>query len=240
MPHARAGARSAAAALLVAGALTGCAAGRLAADAPAGLTLAGTWKLDHAASDDPQRLLARLRATAHSRMARRPAAPPAAARSGTRGGGAGRTATEEELPEEPAPPGASGGPRPDPLRYSPMAHVLLACLARGDFLTVKQGPGELVLDYGGSRRSFTPGTHSVVSAEGGVADQTSGWTGRDYLIRVRGQSGPDVTERYGLSPDGKRLIEKLHIAGGELPAIDIMRVYEPTTESAPRPVPTSD
>jgi len=121
-----------------------------------------------------------------------------------------------------------------------MAHVLLARLARGDFLTVRQAPTEFVLDYGGSKRSFTPGARSVVSSEGGVADQTSGWHGREYLIRIRGQSGPDVIERYGLSADGKRLIERLHIANGELPAIDLTRVYEPTTETAPHQLPSTD
>jgi hypothetical protein len=240
--HARpAAAAAAAAGWLAAGLLSGCGAGRLAEDAPAGVALAGAWKLDHAASDDPQKLLARLREEARSRIARRANAPPPTMRSGTRGGGASRTPPEEAPPEEPAADaGRPGAPRPDPLRYSPMAHVLLERLARGDFLTVKQGPGEFVLDYGTSQRNFTPGARSVVSSEGGVGEQTSGWAGREYLIRVRGQSGPDVTERYGLSADGKHLVEKLHIAAAELSAIDLTRVYEPTAGTAPRPLPTSD
>ena len=121
-----------------------------------------------------------------------------------------------------------------------MAHVLLMSLARGDFLTVRQGPGQFVLDYGASQRSFIPGARSVVSAESGVADQTSGWEGREYVIDVRGQLGPDVTERYGLSADGKRLVAKLHIATEELSAVDLTRVYDPTNETAPRPLPTND
>jgi len=113
-------------------------------------------------------------------------------------------------------------------------------VARGDFLSVRQGPGEFVLDYGGSRRTFTPGQHSVVSAEGGVGDQTSGWKGRNYVIEVRAQNGPLVTEEYGLSPDGKELLAKLHIGSGELPAVSLTRVYRPTDESAPHQLPIND
>src|SRR5438046_6523817 len=51
--------------------LLGCAGSRLAPDPPAGLSLAGAWKLDRAASDDPQRVLARMRAEALRRMAQR-------------------------------------------------------------------------------------------------------------------------------------------------------------------------
>src|SRR5207237_4047025 len=76
-----------------------------------------------------------------------------------------------------------------------MARALLASIGRGDFLTVRQSSGELVLDYGNSQRRFTPGAHSVVSAESGVADQSCGWKGREYVIEVRAQAGPDVTER---------------------------------------------
>jgi hypothetical protein len=121
-----------------------------------------------------------------------------------------------------------------------MAHVLLTSVARGDLLTVRQGPGQFALDYGTSQRSFTPGAHSVVSAESGVADQTSGWKGREYVINVRGQLGPDVTERYGLSADGRHLVAKLHIATEELSAVDLTRVYDPTNEAAPRQLPTND
>jgi hypothetical protein len=227
---------------LAAALLAACATQQFADDAPPGFTLAGAWKLDRTASDDPQRLLAQLRAEALRRIGRRQSAPPPETRGSARGSGARAAPPEDEALDEP-PAAAPTGPaaaRPDPLRRSPMVHVLLAHLARGDFLTVRQAPGQLVLDYGTSKRSFTPGAHSVVSAEGGVADQTSGWHGREYLIRIRGQSGPDVTERYSLSGDGKRLIGKLHIGSGELPAIDLTRIYEPTTETAPHQLPTSD
>jgi hypothetical protein len=119
-------------------------------------------------------------------------------------------------------------------------HVLMANISRGDFLTVRQTLEQIVLDYGSSVRAFTPGGHSVVSAESGVADQTSGWKGKVYLIEIRPQLGPEVIEQYGLSQDGKHLVVKLHLGGGELPRVDLTRVYDPTTEVAPRALPTND
>jgi hypothetical protein len=231
--------RAAAAVLVCAlAALAGCAT-RLGAEPPAGVSLAGNWKLDPAASDDPQKLLAQMRAEAIKIINRRQnAPPPPAPRPGQRGG-AGSQVQEQEEDAVLAQPGP-GEHRPDPLLRSPMAHVILTSLARGDFLSVRQSAGEMVLDYGTSQRSFTPGAHSVVSAEGGVGDQTSGWKGREYVIQIKAQLGPDVTERYGLSADGRQLVEMLHIGSGELPAVDLKRVYIPTNETAPRQLPSND
>ena len=223
--------------------LCGCMGPRVEEAAPPGVNLAGTWKLDHAASDDPQKILDQMREEALKIMSH----PPQPVMSipthpGRQGQGQGQAAAQnpdsdrEAVLAQPATP----GPHFDPLKYSPMAHIIRNSVARGDFLTVRQGPGEFVLDYGGSRRTFTPGQHSVVSAEGGVGDQTSGWKGREYVIQVKGQQAPAVTEEYGLSPDGQQLVEKLHISSGELPAVTMTRVYRPTNESAPRQLPTSD
>jgi hypothetical protein len=233
-------------ALLCAAALAGCAGTRLSADAPPDLSLAGAWKLDRAASDDPQKVLERMRAEAFRRMARRAVASTPG--PGARGAGT-RTAQRpddapfpaDSAPADPAPVSAGSVARPDPLTRSPMAQLLRASIARGDFLTVRQAPGEFVLDYGNSQRRFTPGAQSVVSAQDGVADQRSGWKGREYVVELRGQSGPDVTERYALSADGRRLVEKLHIGAEELSAVDLTRVYVPAGETTPtRQTPTSD
>jgi hypothetical protein len=239
MPIVRAGGLLVCAA--AAGAVAGCTGAALAPEPAAGVSLAGAWKLDHAASDDPQKVLEQMRAQALRIMGRRPTVsaprPGAPGARGTTGGAQG----QEPLEADPAPPQAGpGAHRPDPLLRSPMARVIMASVARGDFLTVRQAPNELVLDYGHSQRSFTPGGRSVVSVEGGVADQTSGWKGREYMIHIKAQLGPDVTERYGLSADGRQLVEKLHIASGELPAVSLTRVYNPTSAGGPRQPPTND
>ena len=123
-----------------------------------------------------------------------------------------------------------------------MAHTIAAVVARGDYLTVRQSSDAFVLDYGTVQRSYTPGGKSVVSAEMGVADQTSGWDGQEYRINTKAQVGSNIVETYALSGDGAHLINKVHIGAGELPAVDLTRVYDRTTETAPRapPSPTSD
>lgn len=216
--------------------LCGCVASRFSADAPGGVSLAGSWKLDHAASDDPQKVLTKMREQATKIIARQQAEVAA------------RTGTIPPDPDGPPPEGAApsgptnnGGPRRgDPLRRSPMAGMIRAMIDRGDFLTVRQSANEFVLDYGTSRRSFTSGGHSVVSAEGGVGDQNCGWQGKAYVIRVKPQMGPEVTESYALSPDGVHLLESFSIASGELPSVTLRRVYDPTTETAPRQLPNTD
>ena len=215
MATVRAGALLACAAAV---ALCGCVGSTFSPDMPEGVSLAGSWKLNHAASDDPQKVLAKMREQATKLIRRQQA--EVAARTGTAAAGCHgrRTRAREQVRRPPAGQGQGGPRRGDPLRRSPMASVIRAMLERGDFLTVHQSPSEFVLDYGTSRRSFTPGLHSVVSAEGGVGDQNAGWHHKSFVIRVKPQNGPEVTETYALSADGKQLIETFAIASAELPA----------------------
>jgi hypothetical protein len=225
--------------LLLVASLAGC-GGHLAEAPTPGASLAGAWKLNPTTSDDPQKVIDRMRAQAAQRLARheQSAPPPQAAtrHHGGAGGAGSPTDTQDSAQQEPVDPGH----HLDPLRNSQMMRVLAAALARGDFLTVRISAGEVVFDYGTSVRSFTPGGHSVVSAEGGVADQTSGWSGRDYVIHLKAQMGPDVAENYSMSADGKHLIETLRIGPAELPVVNLTRVYDPTSETAPRNLPTND
>jgi hypothetical protein len=205
--------------------LGSCAGTRLSTSAPAGVSLAGTWRLDAAASDDPQPILNHMRAQALKIINRSIAQAQARVDAGS--------APPETVVD-------AAALRHDPLRRSTAAHILRAVIARGELLTVHQSPDEIVFDYGGSRRSFTPGAHSVVSAEGGVGDQRSGWSGRSYIIIIKAQQGPEVTDAYELGADGKQLVEKLHISAYELPAVDLKRVYDLTTDATPHQLPTGD
>jgi hypothetical protein len=200
----------------------GCAGERVSADTPAGLSLAGSWRLDAAASDDPQKVLTVMRDQATKIINRNAAIQQARINAGA--------AAPNDVPDE--------RPRRDPLLHSQMAHVLQDVMARGEYLTIHQGAEEIVFDYGTSRHSFTPGAHSVVSSENGVADQKSGWNGRAYVIVVKPQMGPEITDSYALAGDGKRLLEKLHIGAYELPAQDLNRVYEAASSPPPRQLPT--
>jgi hypothetical protein len=226
-------------AVYVAVTLTAC-SGTPKAENPAGVTLAGNWKLDHAASDDPQKVIAKMRAQAQKIITRQAAQAAAAAQAiPARGGVPPPDLSPPPGSEDPA-SGPRGQQRGDPLQRSPMMHVLSQVIARGDYLTIRQTSEQLSLDFGTVQRSYTPGGRSVVSAEMGVADQTSGWDGRDYVINIRAQLGANVSERFSLSADGAHLIDKVHIGPAELSAVELTRVYGRSNEPAPHAVPTND
>jgi hypothetical protein len=154
--------------------------------------------------------------------------PPAPGEAGTGHGG------RRQQGENVTPPGGMFRPREGMASYlrSQYTNALGSLLGNGDGLIVEQAADRFALRRGDSRRSFTPGGHSVVGVTDGVADQTSGWKGREYIIDVRPQVGPRVTERYGLSPDGSQLIEKVSLSGDGLKKLDFTRVYDKGTPSS--------
>jgi hypothetical protein len=209
--------------------------------------LQGVWRLNRAASEDPQKIIDKLKEEAEKKIRR----AMNAAQSGSYGGGAGggggggrrrgqggqQGGPGDQLPEDlPQAP----GPGMDPLRNSPTMHELRTILQRSDFLTIKQSSEQISFDYGITVRSYTPGGHSVVSSENGVADQASGWNGKDYVINIKPQLGPLVVEEYSLSPDGKQLIVKSHIGPFELSKVNLTRVYDATGTVIPNSGPSND
>lgn len=224
------------AALTLAGALAltlgACAggAGRLKPETPAGVNLAGTWRLNRAASEDPQAMIERIRNDEMKRMRRAYGPPPA-----------------EELPDidEHGNPrrvqhddSERGGGRMRFMPRLPYAEALGASLT-ADTLQIEQSPTRFVLVRGDDRRSYTPGGDSVVSVANGVADQHSGWDGKEYVIEVRPQVGAHVIERYGLSADGHQLVEKVLLTDEGWPKLEFTRVYEPGKLTS-RGLPTSN
>jgi hypothetical protein len=228
------------AALLVALALTGCFGTRVSADAPANVRLQGVWKLNHAASEDPQKIIDALKAEALKKIRRAQNAPPPM----PMGGGPGQRGRGQQQgvdPTDQIPEDIQGpGPGMDPLRNSPTMHALREVLQRSDYLTIRQSPEQVGFDYGTSRRSYTPGAHSVVSSENGVADQKTGWDGKEYVINIKPQLGPGMVEEYSLSPDGKQLIVKTHIGPFELQKVNLTRVYDATGAVVPNSGPSND
>lgn len=233
-------------ALFAAVALSGCLASRLKAESQADVHIAGIWKLDRAASDDPQKIITALRAEAEKKIRRalNAAPPPTVYGNGSeqgqgqgrrRGGGGNSSEPEDLMPQGLGP--AFGG---DPLRNSPTMHALRDVLNRGDYLTIRQSPDQVSFDYGNFSRSYTPGGRSVVSSETGVADQTSGWDAKQYVINIRPQLGPALLEEYGLSPDGKHLIVKIQIGPFELQKVNLTRVYDAATAVVPNTGPSID
>jgi hypothetical protein len=191
-----------------------------------GVSFAGTWRLNAAQSDDPRKVLAKLRPKRSS------SAQPGVG-SGRRRRGPPQQSQQPDVPL--LPDEASDGPQ---LR-SAFSLVPNSDLLRNEVLGIKQLPDAFVLDYGTSVRRLTPGQHSVVSVPGGVGDQSTGWKGKDYVVEVRSQLGVEMQETYSLSDkNGRQLIVRIHITGSVLPTINLTRVYDPAGSETPRALPS--
>jgi hypothetical protein len=253
MPSVRAW-RSIVCAALSVVALAGCFGSRLSPEQPPGVRLEGVWKLNRAVSDDPQKIIDTMRAEALKRIRRAIGASASQpmntgqggqgrrGRRGQSGGQAGPTDDQQQAQDEASQQAAAAiaSPHYDPLRNSPTMHAFTAILNRSDYLKLRQTAERVSFDFGVTVRTYTPGEHSVVSSETGVADQNSGWKSKEYVIDVKPQLGPEVTEAYGLSPDGKQLVMKLTIASFDLSKITLTRVYDSTGEVVPRARPSNE
>lgn len=235
-------------ATLAAVVLAGCAGvSRLDPSPAKTVDLSGSWVLDHAASDDPQTLIEKLRPKPLKHRWDMPPddgsgddmGPP---EGGQQGGGGGQQGGRSRRG------GSQGQGQPqmayqnnnDAYTHSTVLKMLQADLARAESLTIRQDSDRFTLDYGGAVRNFTPGAVSVVSAAWGVADQSSGWKGREFVIHVKPQAGVASVESFSLADDGKHLVEELHLGGGEFPAVKLKRVYDRADHPVPRDVPTND
>ncbi len=217
--------------------LCGCIGVSLDSEPSAGVSLAGAWRLDAAASDDPGKALDKAVRNAPKSV---PAssAPQGTGRRGRRGGQQGQQGqgpTPQELDDP-----AIVGPvtRADVLR-GPFSQIFSSDMIRSDVVTIRETAGKFILDYGSSIRRFTPGERSVVSVPDGVADQRTGWKGHNYVVSLRSQVGPNEEEVYALSADKKRLTLTLTVGGNGFPNIKLTRVYGPAA-ATPRSYPKND
>jgi hypothetical protein len=231
--------------ILATGMLAGCGVARLDEAPSKSVDMSGSWLLDRSASDDPQPLLDKLRPKpVNNRWGQPPddgtglppddTGPPG---GGGQQGGGGRGRRGG---------GGQGQPQPayrnnnDAFTHGNVIKMLQADLARAGAISIRQVPDQFSIDYGSGVRSFTPGSISVVSASWGVADQSSGWKGRDFVIQVKPQTGVASYERYSLSEDGQHLSEELQLGGGEYPSVKLKRVYGRTAKPLPRAVPNNE
>jgi hypothetical protein len=206
-------------ALLCAG-LSACGgAGSLAPDAPSGVNLAGTWKLNRALSDDPEKIYDKILKERAERYAEQTSAPPPPR------GGAHPDGPSAD-PNNPLSAEAQAATIIGTSHLDPFDMGVFGTIPRGDVVTIRQQPDEMHISDGTTDRSFTPGVKSVVSVPEGVADQHSGWKAHAYVIDVRAQAGPETIESYHLSDDGQHLLADIQSHGGNMPSIKIKRVYD--------------
>ncbi len=214
---------------LILASLTACTAPRVHELPPPNFTIAGVWELDRALSPDEDKILASLQPKPRGRPGK--AAPP------------GPPAAEvindptTDLPPIDTTPGHEGQAVyrsysvNERYAYRPPLDFQNNALLGGEWLKIRQSESEVSISNAATNRSFTPGERSVVSVPSGVADQIAGWKGRDFLIEVRPQIGPEVEETYTLSPDGKQLLVKINVASeGRNKAMKVTRVYNRSTK----------
>ena len=119
----------------------------------------------------------------------------------------------------------------DRYAYRPPLDFQNNALLGGEWLKIRQSEAEVSISNAATNRSFTPGERSVVSVPSGVADQIAGWSGRDFLVEVRPQIGPQVEETYTLSADGRQLLVRIEVASeGRNKAMKVTRVYDRSTK----------
>jgi hypothetical protein len=230
-------------------ALAGCGSvGRYDPNPAHTVDLSGSWTLDRTLSDDPKAVIEKLRPKPVSHRGDTPpddgleddTGPPEGGGRQGGGGGQGGGRSRRGGSQSQGQPQVAYRNNNDAYTHSTVMKMLLADLARAESLTIRQDPDRFTLDYGSAVRSFTPGAISVVSASWGVADQSSGWKGREFVIQVKPQMGVASVESFSLAEDGKHLVEELHLGGGEFPGVKLKRVYDRADHPVPRDVPTND
>jgi hypothetical protein len=182
-----------------------------------GTDLTGSWVLNAAASDDPERMLnerltkERLRFEQWRREAQR-----------SRPEG-----TPEDLESEQPPPGASQsrGPRPWQLRREENFKRMLAV---SPTLRITQSGTRVEIVSAVEARGVEAGTHTQVSMpEGELADSNVGWEGDSFVIDRRVKRGPRAWEQFRLLPKTGQLEYLMKWSGdSELSGMKIRRIYD--------------
>ncbi|HUK01206.1 MAG TPA: hypothetical protein VLW26_02910 [Steroidobacteraceae bacterium] len=191
----------------------------LSDEAPSGVSLAGTWKLNPAQSTDSRQALQKLVPHRPS-GGRNPDRQVLSTGSPIQGGTAYAYVNETALPVD--------------------LSLQRDALRGGDWLQIEQKPTEFRIFDGNTTHTYTPGERSVVSVSTGVADQRSGWSGSEYRVLLVPQIGPRMQQSYRLSSDHKQLVETIEVGSeGHIPALKVTRVYDPTT-GPPRSMPLGD
>jgi hypothetical protein len=207
--------------------LAACASEKLALAPPAGVDFSGTWKLNQADSDDPQRLPnqtepGRTKASSDGSAG---GGPPGGGRGGKRGGRSG---------------GGMGAAGTAGTQAPPSSATLRALGSSlhwpGKDLQIKQVGGIVELTSENTNRIYRPAIakrHMPKSAGGDDALRRDGppplcgWSARTLVVLV-GDSADDritVEQHYGISEDGRRLVEVVGVKG-HMDGFTMSRVWD--------------
>jgi len=216
--------------------LAGCASEKLAQAPPAGVDFSGSWKLNVADSDDPQRLIqAQFNAAAAGQSAP-PSGGGPGGRNGRQGGGRGGTGY-------PGGPGGPGGPV-----MPPVAVLSEGLRWPGKQLEIKQVAGVVAFTSDGINRVCQPtdtgrthrhhasteyrdGASSGRDAPPRARDAPAprcGWTEKTLIVQGGDPDDdhPPFEEHYSVSDDGQRLVEVVEFKGGRSSGFTMSRVWD--------------
>jgi hypothetical protein len=194
---------------------------------PSGYSIAGVWELNAALSADTDKSLAAVQP--------KPRFGPGSGRGGQPAPEIINDPTTDLPPIDTSPAGsrkhsATYGNGGQNNVYIPPLDFQTNALLGGQWLVIRQTDAEVDIANAAESRSFTPGEKSVVSVPSGVADQVTGWSGRDYVVELTPQIGPAVKETYTLTADGRQLRVAINIGSeGRNKALKVIRVYDRST-----------
>ncbi len=220
MPSVRTVRAFAAVTLAAAFALSACGGPRLAADPPPAAELSGTWRLDPAASDDADAIIA--------------AAVPKPR----------RTPTRPLLPDPPSrtdagsalPPRSATRPEPE-FGTGGATTFARAFAAPATTLRIGSSPREIVIDQDGRRRRLAPGDETPYSVTDrfGTRSVRAGWERAEFVIVSRNSSGFELVERLarGAAPDTLATTVTLKARG--LDPIRVQSLYRRAPDVLPAP-----
>jgi hypothetical protein len=220
MPFARPCLVAFAAASLVA--LSACGGPRLAADAPPAAELRGTWRLDPAASDDAEAIIAAALPKPRRAPPPRQALPDPPSRTDV--GGA--------LP----PRGTSVREEPD---FGPAGARTFARAFAAPAATLRIGgsPRDVEIEQDGRRRRLVPGDDAPYSVTDrfGTRSVRAGWERDEFVVASRNSSGFELVERFrrGTAPDTLTTTVTLEARG--LGAIQVRSLYRRAPDVLPAP-----
>jgi hypothetical protein len=209
-----------------------CATEKLAQAPPAGVDLTGHWKLNDADSDDPQRLV----------LAQNAAASQSSAPGGSGGGGGGRGGRGGGRGGAGAMGmGGPGGPA------MPAASIMAEGLRwPGKQLEIKQVAGVVAFTSDGGSVICQPmdgghhGHHGDADRDGDSSRRDApsrsrdappprcGWMEKILIVENRESEDehPPFEEHFGLSDDGRRLVEIVDFKGGRSSGFTMSRVWD--------------
>jgi hypothetical protein len=209
-----------------------CATEKLAQAPPAGVDLTGHWKLNEADSDDPQRLMLAQNAAASQGSAPGGSGGGSGGRGGRGGGRGGAGAMGMGGPGGPAMPSASV--MADGLRWPgkqlevKQVAGVVAFTSDGGSVVCQPMDGGSHHGHHGDSADGDPARRDAPSRSRDAPPPRCGWMEKILIVENRESEDehPPFEQHFGLSDDGRRLVEIVDFKGGRSSGFTMSRVWD--------------